>query len=235
MAKSKSSPVSWARTHGGVVATSAGPGATGPVSIRGKSEERADIRQLFVNELGFKDIVGTQNTPTAQLAALGIALKKLESEHGVISRGNVTFGVTSNKHAKGMTVVAKDGSMALLINPSIQSSVSGYRKALKSEISSGFKTPTDNRIINDFSYTARHEYGHLMQFQMMNNSGKSASQISTDVRNIAVKQLHAKNPSPSSYGSYNDYEYFAESFASMTGGLPGLHGQALSIYLNKQK
>ena len=37
---------------------------------------------MFIDELGFKELYGTDNIPTAQLGALGIQLKKLEHKYG---------------------------------------------------------------------------------------------------------------------------------------------------------
>lgn len=223
---------SWSRTHGGVRESG---GGGGQLYVSKRRDMRKDIRQLFVNELGFKDVVGTGDIPVAQLGALGIQLKKLEKQYGVLANGNVILSATSKRGVKGAAAVAADGSMVLFVNPSAHSSVKGYRETLKGEQKSGFKTATDGKITNDFSYTARHEYGHLLQFQTTRNNGKSAGTIRNEVQSIAKRKYGAKSNNPSRYGAKNEHEYFAESFASMTGGKPNAHGKALSDWLKKRK
>lgn len=219
-------------SHGGMRLSSGGAGS---LYISSKVETRKDIRQLFINELGFKELYGTNNIPTAQLGALGIQLKKLEQKYGVLSDGKVYLSVTNKPGAKGAAMMTKDGSMVLFVNPSAHSSVSGYRNSLRREQRSGFKTATDGRVTNDFSYTARHEYGHLLQFQTTSNTGKSAGQIRNEVQSIARKKYKASSKSPSRYGATNVYEYFAESFASATGGNPNAHGKAMNDWLRNNR
>lgn len=121
---------SWSRTHGGVRESG---GADGQLYVSKERDMRKDIRQLFVNELGFKDVVGTGDIPVAQLGALGIQLKKLEKQHGVLANGNVILAATGKNGVKGAAAVAADGSMVLFVNPSAHSSVKGYRETLKGE------------------------------------------------------------------------------------------------------
>ena len=223
---------SFSMSHGGV---SASGGGGGSLYVSKKTETRPDIRQLFINELGFKELYGTGDVPTAQLGALAIQLKKSEKTYKTLSSNKVYLSVTNKPGVKGAAALMKDGSMVMFVNPSAHSSVSGYRKSLRQEQKSGFKTRTDGRVTNDFSYTVRHEYGHLTEYTIMKKSGKSASTIRSEVQSIAAKKYGAKSSHPSKYGSTNDYEYFAESFASMTGGSPNVQGKALRDWFKRGK
>lgn len=221
---------SFSRSHGGVRSSSDGGGS---LYISQDVENRADIRRMFIDELGFKELYGTGSIPTAQLGALGIELKKLERQYGVISGGKTYLAVTNKKGVLGAAAQYGDGSTVLFINPSAHSSVSDYRKTLQSSQASGFKTATDGRVTSDFSYTARHEYGHLLQYRTTSETGKSAAQIRNEVQSTAKGKYNASGSNPSRYGATNEREYFAESFASMTGGNPNAHGNALSDWLKR--
>lgn len=219
---------SFSATHGGMVSSSHGAGS---LYVSKKVEQRQDIRRMFIDELGFKELYGTGDIPTAQLGALGIQLKKIERDSKVLSGNTVFLSVTNDPGVKGAAAVMRDGSMVMFVNPSAHSSVSGYRSKLRSEQGSGFKTSTDGRATSDFSYTARHEYGHLLQYSTTSKTGKSAGQIQKEVQSIAKSRYNASSSSPSRYGATKPQEYFAESFASMTGGSPDAHGKALSYWL----
>lgn len=221
---------SFSSSHGGVKRSIHRGGS---FYISEKPETRADIRKLFIDELGFSEIYGTQSIPTAQLAALGIQLKKSEKEYHTLRGNDVFLSTTKNPSTKGAAVLFGDGSMALLINPTAHSSVSSYKNTLRREQAEGFKTKTDKKITNDFSYTARHEYGHLTQFSLMKQTGKTADQMRSDIQSIAKTKYNSKKNSPSKYGASDNYEFFAESFASMTGGNPNAQGKALRDYLSK--
>lgn len=220
---------SWSASHGGVRQSAGGGGS---LYVSGKTETRKDIRQLFINELGFKELYGTNTVGTAQLAALGIQLKKLEKQDHVLANNNVYLSVTKKKGLKGAALLAKDGSMVLFINPDSHNSVSKYRKTLKREQASGHKTATDGKITSDFSYTARHEFGHLVQFDRI-KSGKKADSMRNEIRSISRKNYNDGTKSPSRYGSENMYEFFAEGYASLTGGNPSALGKATGDWLRK--
>ena len=57
--------------------------------------------------------------------------------------------------------------------------------------------------------------------------------IEADVSYVAEYVETDIGSHPSGYGSTNEYEYFAESFASMTGGRPNAHGKALRDWIKK--
>lgn len=219
---------SFSSSHGGV---SSSAGGAGSLYIGSQIETREDIRQLFINELGFQELYGTNAVDTAQLAALGIQLKKLEKEDHVIANNKVYLTVTNKEGVKGAALLARDGSMVIFVNPKSHNSVSGYRQTLKNEQATGFKTLTDGKITNDFSYTARHEYGHLVQFDHTKTTGKSASTIRSEIRSIAKKRYSDNMENPSRYGSRNMYDFFAEGYASLTGGKPNALGKATGEWL----
>lgn len=203
----------------------------GSLYVSGSAESRPDIRQMFINELGFKEMYGTDSIPTAQLGAIGNALRQNERNQKILENNNVYLAVTNQPGVKGAAARMKDGSMIMFLNPSAHSNVGQYRSGLRSEQRSGFKTATDGRSTSDFSYTARHEYGHLVQYDATARTGKSAAQIRNEVQQIAKSRYNATSANPSRYGASKPQEYFAESYASMYGGNPNAHGKALSDWL----
>lgn len=218
-------------SHGGIV-NRTNNGKAIPIRKR-DVETRADIRKLFIDELGFKELYGTNSIPTAQLAAIGIQLKKIEPEFNVLGENDVYLSVTNRKGVKGAASLMADGSMVMFLNPSVHSNVGSFNKELKSEQRSRFKTKTDGKITNQYSYTARHEYGHLVQFASMKRGGDAASQRK-EIRSVAKNVFGAKLKNPSRYGKSDEYEYFAESFASMTGGNPNKHGKAIRYWFDNR-
>ena len=228
MAKSKAS--GFARLRGKLVETSTGIKA----KIAKDIEKRADIRRMFIDELGFKEVFGTNNIPSAQLGAIAIELKKHEAKTHTLRDNSVVLSTLNERGTKGAATDMGGGKMVLFINPSYHTSVSGARSILRTEQKSGFKTKTNGSVTKDFTYTARHEYGHLTQFSITNKTGKEAAQIRDEVRAIAAKRYGAtKSLNPSGYGGYNKYEYFSESYASMTGGRPNAHGKALKAWMKE--
>lgn len=225
---------SFSKTHGGIASSSGN--MTG--YITDKEETRSDIRKLFVDELGFTNIYGTENMPKAQLGALAIELKKYEREFGVINDGTTYLVTVNDPSIKGAAALMKDGSKMLAINPTYHSSVSGFNSILKSEQQSGYKTKTNNKVNKQFTYTVRHEYGHLLQYNLRQIVGGTTNQADNKMRkeitSIAKQKYGAKAKNPSGYGSSNAREFFAESFASMTGGNPNAYGKALKDWLNKR-
>ena len=221
---------SFSASHGGVKVSVHGAGS---LYISEKKETRSDIRQMFINELGFKELYGTNSIPTAQLGAIGNALKQNERNQNILKNNNVFLSITNDPGTKGAAMQMRDGSMVMFLNPSLHSNVGGYRKTLRNEQKIGFKTKTDNKITNDFAYTARHEYGHLVQYDATRRTGKNAGQIRNEVQSIAKNKYNANKSNPSGYGSSNVREYFAESYASMTSGKPNAQGKAMADWLKK--
>lgn len=234
MAKSKESGFSSVKAIGGKNVYATGSG--GRIYVSGKPETRSDIRKLFIGELGFKELYGTNEIPTAQLASLAIELKKHESKVHTLANNNVALAVTHKKGVKGAAANLGGGNMVMFVNPTYHTSVSGARATLRAEQDSKFKTKTNGKVTKDFTYTARHEFGHLTQFSYTEKTGKSASQIRSEVQSIAKKKYGAaKSTQPSRYGATNEYEYFAESYASMTGGKPNAHGKALRDWMKRHR
>lgn len=232
MVKSKDSGFSSGGSIGGKNVYASGGG--GQIYVSKVPETRPDIRTLFIDELGFKELYGTSEIPTAQLASVAIELKKQEKLVHTLAKNDVVLSVTHKSGVKGSAADLGAGAMVIFLNPSYHTNVGHSLSVLQSEQETKYKTETNGKITKDFTYTARHEYGHLTQFSYMNSTGKSASQIRNEVQSIAKSKYNAgESAHPSGYGSTNEYEYFAESFASMTGGRPNAHGKALRDWIKK--
>nr|DAM36527.1 MAG TPA: Lethal factor [Caudoviricetes sp.] len=228
---------SFSVTHGGVVTSSGGAGS---LYISSSVETRQDIRKMFIDELGFKELYGTNELSTAQLGALGIQLKKLEREYGTISDGKTYLSVTNKPGVLGAAMQMKDGSKVMFINPGEHENVGAYKRTLSNSQKSGFKTRTDGKATSQYSYTVRHEYGHLTQYNLRNGATDKAAddgdaRMRAEIRGIAKARYGARSDNPSGYGSTNRREFFAESFASMTGGNPNAYGKAMRDWFKMRK
>ena len=222
---------SFSLTHGGYTG-----GHGGKIGYIPKTpESREDIRELFINRLGFAELYGTDKIGKAQMAAIAQELQKIEHEHHVLRDNKVYLATTNNKGVYGFATEMGDGSYLIALNTGAHNNVGQKVASQKRSAKSGFKTNTDGKITNDYSYTARHEYGHVKQFSITNKTGKDAEQIRSEVQKIARKDYNAKGKNPSGYGGKNKYEYFAEAFSSMTGGKPNGHGKALKKWLKQNK
>lgn len=220
----------FSKSHGGVARSSGG----GTGYIPNTPETREDIRELFINQLGFKELYGTNSIGIAQLSALAQELQKIEHEHHVLRDNEVYLATTNKKGVYGYASQMNDGSYLIALNTNSHNNVGKKVKEQKEQARSGYKTKTDGKITNDYSYTARHEYGHVKQFAITDKTGKSAKQIRSEVKNIAKKSYNSRK-APSGYGNSNEHEFFAESFASMTGGKPNSQGKALKEWLKRNK
>ena len=216
---------SFSMTHGGVAS---GGGGIGYISKT--PESREDIRELFINRLGFQELYGTDKIGTAQMSVIAQELIKIEQEYHVLRDNKVYLATTSNDGVFGYATKMRDGSYLIALNPKLHNDVGSKVSGQREMARSGFKTKTDGKINSDYSYTIRHEYGHVKQFAVSGKTGKTASQIRTEVQNIARTSYNTKK-APSRYANHNEYEFFAESFASLTGGRPSGQGKALKKWL----
>ena len=228
---------SFSMSHGGVAASSGGAGS---LYISSSVETRADIRKMFIDELGFSELYGTNELSTAQLGALGIQMKKLERRYGTIGEGETYLSITHQAGVKGAAMQMRDGSKVMFINPDVHENVGEFKKTLASEQKSGFKTKSDGKATSQYSYTVRHEYGHLTQYNLRNGATRKAAaradaSMRSEIRSIAKTKYGAKSDNPSRYGATNRREFFAESFASMTGGKPGAYGKAMRDWFENRK
>ena len=128
----------------------------------------------------------------------------------------------------------------MFVNPGAHENVGAYKKTLSDSQKSGFKTKTDGKATSQYSYTVRHEYGHLTQYNLRNGATGNAANASdarmrSEIRSIAKSKYGARSDSPSSYGATNRREFFAESFASMTGGNPNAYGKAMRDWFKNRK
>ena len=134
----------------------------------------------------------------------------------------------------------RDGSRVMFINPRAHENVGEFKARLKYEQGIGFKTKTDGKATSQYSYTVRHEYGHLTQYNLRRgargaDADKADATMRGEIRSIAKRKYGARSDSPSDYGSTNRREFFAESFASMTGGRPNAYGKAMADWFKGRR
>ena len=221
---------SFSMTHGGVAAS--GGGGTG--YIPKTPESREDIRELFINRLGFQELYGTDKIGTAQMSAIAQELTEIEQEYHVLRDNKVYLATTSNAGVYGYAMHMRDGSYLIALNSESHNNVGSKVSRQREMARSGFKTKTDGKINSDYSYTIRHEYGHVKQFAISEKTEKTPFQIRKEVQNIAKTSYNTKK-SPSRYANHDEYEFFAESFASLTGGRPSGQGKALKKWLKDNR
>lgn len=201
----------------------------------GALDARSDVQQSFVNELGFKEVRGTNSIPTATLNSYAIALKGLERKYGAISASENPIFVTG---ARGNTFAAvvhnpdNPANQFMVINSKVLGSTKVNLKSQASSERDGWSARTNGKITKRNAYTVTHEYGHMVHNVLVSQSGKSHETISKEVAFIAKSKYNAKG-SVSRYGSRNANEFFAEAFASYNSGSPNAYGKAIGDYLKR--
>jgi hypothetical protein len=217
-------------------------GVVGAHNLGGMPDKREDIRKSFIDELGFKEVAGTNSIPTATLNSYAIALKQLEREYGAIA---------ASKNPKFLTFNSSDGTLAFVArskaDPSdqimaINTSVLGKTKTnlatQRIGEKTGHSTKTDGKITSRNAYTVTHEYGHMIHNALASKHKMSVENFSEkakkEIVGIAQKKYGAKG-SVSKYGNTNDREFFAESFASFRSGNPNAYGKAMGDWLKKNR
>lgn len=197
-----------------------------------ENEKRKDIIELFVNRIGFSKMYDTKDIGTAQLSVMAQELQKLDHKYKVIQNNDVWLTTTYNCDVFGVAgkrFLGGDGEFIMKLNPSKLNDVKKASETVKYNVKIKYVTSTKDKLNALYSYTVRHEYGHLLQYAISKKTGKSALTIQKEL----IKMNGGKSKSPSTYGKKNEWEFFAESFANMTGGKPTSSGKTLEKWLKK--
>lgn len=239
MAKSSSG-----KSSGGIIIGNEDSG----VSFGGVGEEtpdsRSDIQRMFVDELGFKDIVNTDDFDTAVLGAQGVRLNELERKYGAI-KGSGSARVAAVPDASFIAAVGRDGAgnQTLIFNISAMGSVSKMNSSQRESEKSNWNMPTSGNAKSLAQYAVTHEYGHMLQntmYQKALKGGYTASQArfartqANHILKIATTKYGAKQSDVSRYGTKNTAEFFAEAFAGAHSGKPNAVGKAMREWLKGQ-
>lgn len=212
-------------------------------NIGGAPDKRSDIQKSFVDELGFKNVTGTNKIPTATLNSYAIALKGLEKEYGAIAASDNPIFTTANSKDGTLAAVmyrpSKPDDQMMVINTGALGSTSINLSKIRRGEQKGHFSQTDGKITNQNAYAVTHEYGHMLQNALAARSGKNLSSYETnakkEIEHIAKTKYNAGNSHVSGYGQSNAAEFFAESFASLHSGNPNAYGKALGDWLKSNK
>lgn len=211
-------------------------------NVGGAPDKREDIQKSFVDELGFKEVTGTNNIPTATLNSYAIALKGLEKEYGAIAASDNPIFTTGNSDTGVLAAVYSNPNNSaqqyMVINSGELGSTSKNLATYRAESKTGYFTKSDGRITNDNAYTVTHEYGHMLHNALAAKVGQSrityTENAQSEIEAIAKSKYNAKG-NVSGYGTSNPREFFAESFASLNSGNPNAYGKALGDWLKTHK
>lgn len=214
-------------------------------NIGGAPDKRSDIQKSFVDELGFKEVLGTNRIPTATLNSYAIALKGLEKEYGAIAASDNPVFATGNGPIGNSAIAAvyfnpaHPSDQKMVINSNYLSSTSMNLATLRKGESTGHFSQTDGKITRQNAYAVTHEYGHMLENALASQSGKSLasyeSSARSQIRNIAQTKYGAASTASSKYGKENSAEFFAEAFASLHSGNPDAYGKAMGDWLKSNK
>lgn len=212
-------------------------------NLGGAPDKRADIQKSFVDELGFSQVLGTNNIPTATLNSYAIALKKLERKYGAIAASENPSFVTGNGDGSGTLAAVysnpnNPAQQFMAINSNVLGSTHRNLASQASSEASGWAAGTDGKITNRNAYTVVHEYGHMLHNAMAAHSGLSSKGFTQKAKNEIMKIAKSKynaTGNVSTYGTTNSREFFAEAFASYNSGKPNAYGKAMGDWLEKNK
>jgi len=211
-------------------------------NLGGMPDKREDIRKSFIDELGFKEIAGTNSIPTATLNSYAIALKSLEAEYGAIAASKNPKFLTFNSHDGTLAFVSRSkldpSDQIMAINTSVLGKTKTNLATQRISEKTGHNVKTDGKITSRNAYTVRHEYGHMIHNALASKHNMSVEKFSEkakkEIEGIASKKYGAKG-SVSHYGRTNAREFFAESFASLHSGNPNAYGKAMGDWLKKNR
>lgn len=209
-------------------------GANDIHNVGGKSDARAAIMTMFVDELGFTDVSGLNMIDTGVLGAYGVRLNQLERKyHAIDNSENPSVAGMNSSHVIGAVEYFHDSDPAngqrLLINRYLMSSIHMNVSRQKEAEAQNWKMTTDGKVTSQATYTITHEYGHMLMNAMYSRAVKSGSfsgtlgqyehEAAKQIVSIARNKYHGTQDSISKYGAYNSGEFFAEAFAGAnTGG-----------------
>lgn len=202
-------------------------------------DQRKDINTMFVGELGFKAVQGTNGLDTAVIGSMGVQLNNLERRYGAIGvepNNMVLQGVANTD----FNAAVSRGNKTLYIDVGNMDSISNIVKGKRNAEKSGWSMPTDGSVKSHARYTITHEYGHILQNSMYSKAVKSgykgtqdefARNASNEIIKIAQTKYGGSQKDLSTYGAKNTAEFFAESFANANLGNPNALGKAMNDYL----
>ena len=211
-------------------------------NVGGASDRRTDVQQAF-REIGFSDVKGTNGIETSVLGAYAIALNRLEREYGAVGASDDPKFVTGNSRDVKAAVFYhndKPSDQFMAINPDMMGMISTNVRLQRSSESQGFHAPTDGRITSEARYAITHEYGHMLSNALAAKNAMTASAFSdraaSEIRQIAERRYGAtRSDNVSTYGTTNNAEFFAESFASHNSGAPNAFGRAMGDWLKDNR
>lgn len=211
-------------------------------------DNRADIRNK-AQSIGFRDVYNTSSIDSEVMNASLDKLKALEDKYGAI--GNSTNIVLNGVNSDAFAYVARGGihgsnvkSQTLNFSLENMGNANDLAGATKKAIANGLfsQAKTDRKTL--LSYTATHEYGHILENVIYSNSKSSskktiasfADSAKKGIENIATKKYgYNKNkPVTSKYSNTNSREFFAEAFANANSGKPNAIGKALNDWVKQQ-
>lgn len=214
-------------------------------NVGGPSDQREDIQGLF-RGLGFTDVQGLGGLPTSVLGSYGIAMRRLEREHGSIgalARKIPVKGMDSKDIVAAVEYDSTGTPTGLLLNRGLMSNITRMNAAQREMERIGWSMPTDGKVKSLARYSITHEYGHLTEsalFLKARSSGSTGTEGQDARARVSAilkiaKGYGATREDVSHYGRQNSYEFFAEAFANAHSGKPNAIGRAMSEYLKRNR
>lgn len=225
---------SWSSSVGGRISIMGSSSGVKGLKLDPTPETREDLRELLINRVGFQDVTGMQDFPTALVGNYANHLAKLERKYGVIGSTDTVLAGADGAGFYGAAGELADGRMALVLNKGLgKNRLSWYLNKQRAEQAEGYKSATDDRITSIANYTLTHEYGHLLHAMLAKKTGKTERQISNEIKGIAETRYGGSDKNVSRYGRTNEQEFFAEAFASSQLGAPNPAGKAMLDWLKR--
>lgn len=211
-------------------------------NVGGAVDQREDIQKSFVDELGFKDVLGTNDINTATLNSYAIALKRLEQKYGAIGMSENPIFVTANGNPNYVAAVARSrlnpADQYMIINSNVLGTTRENLREQAASEAARWSARTDKRITSRNAYTVTHEYAHMYHNALAAKRGVSVEQLTAKARRAIIRTANSKYKRAgyqSTYSKTNPMEFFAEAFANWESGRPDAYGKAMGDWLKKNK
>lgn len=203
-------------------------------------EQRRDLRDA-ARALGFRDAYNTSSIDREVMEESLSALSALEKKYGAI--GSSTDAVLNGVKTDAIAYVHRDKSdpsnQTLSFSVGNMGSAEHLVGATRKAVQQGHFMPSGMSRSELIRYTARHEYGHMVENVLSAKSGMKHSTFVVktygEITDIARKKFGADvKKDVSKYGKSNGKEFFAEAFANAHSEKPNGIGLAMREWLRQK-
>ena len=139
------------------------------------------------------------------------------------------------------TVGNGNGKYAITLDSQSFADKASFKNKVVADIRSGFYMPASKTGAKN--YPAAHEYGHIVQIELLRKENAAyteddydvfADRCKAEILQIVTSEGGAHGDTLSRYANDNPHDFFAECFANMACGKPNIYGRAMETFLGRR-